>query len=74
MTGECLDAQILTYATTDDYAACRQVCIDTEGCEWLNYYGETSLCTVLTGCLEISPDTCVDCYTGERECPELECG
>ena len=74
--GACLDSMMLDMGKADDQSGCLEMCQQQEdiGCEWFTYYAPTKHCITLSACLRLDNSSCSDCVSGQRECPEFQCG
>ncbi len=47
---------------------CLDLCYDTEGCQWMTYFGDTGFCVLLEDCQDL--DECAECTVANADSAE----
>ncbi len=67
--GECIFSAYLREWPTPDPQECLELCQELDGCDFFTHYGNGDYCTGFADCIELSEQSCVECYSGNSTCP-----
>ncbi len=71
--GECMQSPYVQDWAVADAQECLEACQEDDACQYFTYYGLEDYCMGLSACVELSIDSCQECYTGNTSCPGKYC-